>query len=68
MRLLIVLDKLLTVLVDDAAFGGDVNVEAARADLQQAEQQLQDLSPADDTFAATDNARRWALARIEASR
>lgn len=63
-----VLDNVMTVLVDDAAFGRDVDTESARRDLQQAEHELQSLSPADESYASTDATRRWALARIDASR
>jgi F-type H+-transporting ATPase subunit epsilon len=62
-----VADNVMTVLADDAAFPEDVNVAAARADLQAAEAQMQKLSPLDDAYTTADATRCWALARIEAA-
>jgi F-type H+-transporting ATPase subunit epsilon len=60
-----VLNNVMTVLADDAAFAEDIDVAAARAELQEADTKLRGLSPLDDTYAALDAARRWAQARIE---
>jgi F-type H+-transporting ATPase subunit epsilon len=63
-----VLDNVMTVLVDDAAFGRDIDAEAARRDLQHAEHALQSLEPSNEGYASAEAARRWAVARIDASR
>lgn len=60
-----VIDNVMTVLADDAVFADSVNVEAARATAQEAEAKLKTMSPVDDGYAALDEERRWALARIE---
>jgi F-type H+-transporting ATPase subunit epsilon len=60
-----VLNNVMTVLADDAAFAEDIDVAAARADLQEADAKLRGLSPLDEAYAATDANRRWAQARIE---
>jgi len=59
-----VADNVMTVLADDATFAEDIDSAAARADLQAAEAQLQDLSPIHDAFPTADANRRWAQARI----
>ena len=58
-------NNVMTVLADDAAFAEDIDAARARADLQNAETQLKDLSPLDDTFIAADTNRRWAQARLD---
>ena len=63
-----VLDNVMTVLADDAAFATDVDEAAAQNDLHNAEAQLKEHSPIDDAYATADADRRWALARIEAAR
>lgn len=63
-----VLGNVMTVLADDAAFGEGIDAGQVRGELQQAEQRLEKLSPADDDHAGVDLARRWALARLEAAR
>ena len=60
-----VLNNVMTVLADDAAFAEDIDVAAARNDLQEADAKLRGLSPLDDTYASLDANRRWAQARIE---
>ena len=60
-----VLNNVMTVLADDAAFAEDIDVAAARADLQEADAKLRSLSPLDDAYASADANRRWAQARIE---
>jgi F-type H+-transporting ATPase subunit epsilon len=59
-----VVNNEVTVLVDSAEFANEINVERERAALQQAEEQLKLLSPADANFAEADAAYRRAQARI----
>jgi len=59
--------NVMTVLVEDATFAEDVDVNAARNDLQAAETQLADLSPPDAGFDSADASRRWAGARLAAA-
>jgi len=59
-----VLNNVMTVLADDAAFAEDIDVAAARSDLQEADAKLRGLSPLDDSYASVDASRRWAQARI----
>jgi F-type H+-transporting ATPase subunit epsilon len=60
-----VLNNVMTVLADDAMFAADIDVAAARSDLQEADTKLRGLSPLDDTYVSLDTNRRWAQARIE---
>jgi F-type H+-transporting ATPase subunit epsilon len=60
-----VANNVMTVLADDAAFAEDIDVTAARADLQDADTKLRGLSPLDEAYAGTEANRRWAQARIE---
>jgi F-type H+-transporting ATPase subunit epsilon len=60
-----VADNIMTVLVDDAMFPDDIDVQAARADLTTAEAELRGLSPLDPAFPAADANRRWAQARLD---
>ena len=60
-----VLNNVMTVLADEATFAEDIDLSAARNDLQEADAKLRGLSPLDDTYASLDAARRWAQARIE---
>jgi F-type H+-transporting ATPase subunit epsilon len=62
-----VVDNVMTILADDAAFAEQVDTNAARSDLQSAEAQLQSLSPVDDSYAAAEAMRQWALARLAAA-
>jgi F-type H+-transporting ATPase subunit epsilon len=63
-----VIDNVMTILADDAAFGADVDVAAAQAERDSAAAQLTDLSQLVDAYATADADRRWAEARIEAAR
>src|SRR5512147_579635 len=56
--------NVMTVLAEDATFAEDVDVNAARSDLQAAEAQLAELSPPDAGFDSADASRRWAVARL----
>jgi len=60
-----VMDNVMTVLADDAALPEDIDPAKARSELQAAETQLQNLSPLDDAYVATDASRKWAQARLE---
>jgi len=60
-----VLDNVMTVLADDAAFSEDIDAPAARIEAQSAEAELRQLSPLDDGYSATEATRRWAVARVE---
>jgi len=60
-----VLNNVMTVLAADALFADDVDVAAARNDLQAAESELKYLSPLDDAYTVADANRRWAQARID---
>ena len=57
-------DNVMTVLSEAAARPEDVDAEAARADLAQAQAKLEDLSVFDPTFADAEADRRWAEARL----
>ena len=60
-----VVDNVMTVLADGAAFPEDIDLGATRAELQAAEAQLHDLSPLDTSYPAIEASRRWAQARID---
>jgi F-type H+-transporting ATPase subunit epsilon len=60
-----VANNVMTVLADDAVFAEDIDLAAARSDLQDADAKLRGLSPLDDAYASADADRRWAQARIE---
>jgi F-type H+-transporting ATPase subunit epsilon len=62
-----VVGNVMTVLAEDATFAEDIDVSAARSDLQAAEAQLADLSPPDAAFDSADASRRWATARLAAA-
>ncbi len=62
-----VADNVMTVLADDAVFAEDIDATAVRRELEGAQAQLLQLSPLAEGYAAADNARRWALARINAA-
>lgn len=57
-------DNIMTVLSEAAALAEDVDAEATRADLAQAQAKLEDLSVFDPDFAAAEADRRWAEARL----
>jgi F-type H+-transporting ATPase subunit epsilon len=63
-----VVDNVMTVLADDAAFASDIDVASAQNDLQNAEAQLKQLSPIEEAYAPAEAARQWAVARIETAR
>jgi len=63
-----VADNVMTVLADDAMFTQDIDTAKARADLQAAESQLEQLAPTDEPYTAAESNRRWAQARLEAAR
>jgi F-type H+-transporting ATPase subunit epsilon len=63
-----VVDNVMTVLADDAAFGADIDQATAQHDLQTAEAALKEHSPLEDAYATADADRRWAIARLEAAR
>jgi F-type H+-transporting ATPase subunit epsilon len=54
-----------TVLADAAVAPGDVDPEAARRDLAEAEARLGALDPYGDAYAEAEAARRWAAFRLE---
>ena len=60
-----VVDNVMTVLADNAAFAEDIDLGTARADLQAAEAELQRLSPVEESYPATAAKRRWAQACID---
>ncbi len=61
-------NNVMTVLVEDAESGTDVDPGRAQAELTAAETRLAQRSPYDPEYAALDADRRWALARLEAAR
>lgn len=63
-----VLNNVMSVLADDAVAAPDVNADAARTDLQAAEQSLQSPTLDEEERIAADQLRRWAAARLEAAR
>jgi F-type H+-transporting ATPase subunit epsilon len=60
-----VVNNVMTVLADDAVFAEDIDVAAARSELQEADALLRSLSPLDVTYPSSDANRRWAQARLE---
>lgn len=62
-----VANNVMTVLVDDAVAGRDVDPVATRELLRAAEDAVTHLSPIDPEYADADAERRWAQARIEAA-
>ncbi len=63
-----VLDNVMTVLADEAIPGREIDQAAARVDLQAAEETLGEKVLAEEARLSADEARRWATARIDASR
>jgi F-type H+-transporting ATPase subunit epsilon len=59
-----VLDNVMTVLAADAVFPEDIDTLRVRGELEAADADLLELSPLKDAYAAADNRRRWALARL----
>ena len=62
-----VVDNVMTVLAEDAAFPQDINTAAVQADLADADSRLRDLSPLDPAYPQLDAKRRWAHACLELS-
>ena len=58
----------MTVLAEAAEGPAEVNVNAARADLQAAEAALAQLAPIDPDYPAADAKRRWAQARLDVAK
>jgi F-type H+-transporting ATPase subunit epsilon len=61
-----VADNVMTVLVDDAVAGRDVDPMATRELLRAAEDTVAHVSPIDPEYESADAERRWAQARLEA--
>ena len=60
-----VVDNVMTVLADSAELADEIDLEAARTALGQAEEQLKTLGETDPDYAETSQARRWAQARVD---
>jgi F-type H+-transporting ATPase subunit epsilon len=60
-----VVDNVITVLADAAEFAEEIDVERARIALQQAQEQIKDLSPFSPEFAEVQGAFKRAEARIQ---
>lgn len=60
-------DNDVTILADDAMAPSEVDVEAARRDLADAEERIGELDPYGDAHAAATAARRWAQLRIDSA-
>jgi len=58
-------ENVMTVLAEAAQSPAEVNVNAARADLQEAETELAHLAPIDPEYTVADAKRRWAQARLD---
>jgi F-type H+-transporting ATPase subunit epsilon len=61
-------DNVMTVLAEAAQGPAEVNVTAARADLQAAEAELAQLAPIDPDYPVADAKRRWAQARLDVAK
>lgn len=59
-----VVDNLMTVLADGAEFADEINADAARTALRQAEDKLKTLGDSDPDYAETERARQWEQARV----
>lgn len=60
--------NVMTVLSEAAAEPAEIDVAAARADLQAAEAELAKLAPIDPLWPEADARRRWAQARLDVAR
>lgn len=60
-----VVDNVMTVLADSAELADEIDLEAARTALGQAEEQLKTLGETDPDYAETAQTRRWAQARVD---
>lgn len=63
-----VVDNKVTVLADVALAPEEIDYEAARRDLEDAESRMSAAPPMSAEHAAADAARKWAVVRIEAKR
>jgi F-type H+-transporting ATPase subunit epsilon len=61
-------DNMMTVLTEAAQQPAEVDVAAARAELQTAEAELAKLAPIDPEYVAADAKRRWAQARLDVAK
>ena len=61
-------ENVMTVLSEAAQAPAEVNVNAARADLQEAEAELAHLAPIDPEYTVADAKRRWAQARLDVAK
>ncbi len=60
-----VVDNVMTVLADSAELADEIDLEAARTALGEAEEQLKTLGESDSDYAETAQARQWAQARVD---
>lgn len=59
-----VVDNVMTVLADGAEFADEIDAEAARTALREAEDKLKTLGASDPDYAETEAARQWGQARV----
>ena len=59
-----VVDNVMTVLADSAEFADEIDAEAARMALREAEDKLKMLGDSDDDYAEAEAARQWEQARV----
>lgn len=59
-----VVDNVMTVLADSAEFADEIDTEAARTALREAEDKLKTLGDSDPDYAETEAARQWGQARV----
>lgn len=59
-----VVDNVMTVLADSAEFADEIDTEAARTALREAEERLKTLGASDPDYAETEAARQWEQARV----
>ena len=60
-----VVDNVMTVLADSAELADEIDLEAARTALGEAEEQLKTLGESDPEYAETAQAHQWAQARVD---
>ena len=60
-----VVDNVMTVLADSAELADEIDLEAARTALGEAEERLKTLGESDLEYAETAQARQWAQARVD---
>ena len=60
-----VVDNVMTVLADSAELADEIDLEAARTALGEAEEQLKTLGETDPDYAETAQTRQWAQARVD---